>query len=94
MSIIISAKKSKYTAKTFYYFEWGKAKGQRIATGVFTYNKPKDQLQKNHNKEACQILESKRSQMILDRQSVSTGYIPRHKIKANLLDYYSSKPLQ
>ena len=63
--------------------------GQRISTGIYTYIKPKDQIQKNQNKEALMILENKRSQMILDRHAVNSGYIPRHKIMNNFLDYYS-----
>ena len=45
-------------------------------------------MQKNHNKEALAILESKKSQIILEGQSVNSGYIPQHKLKANFLDYY------
>ncbi len=57
MAVTISKKASRNKQKIWYSIEWGKAKGQRIASGVFTYAKPKDQLQKNHNKEAlhCQI---------------------------------------
>jgi hypothetical protein len=68
---------------------WGRSAGQRVATGIFTYVAPKDQVQKNHNKEAMAILENKKSQMILDRQSTAADYIPSHKYKANFLDYYS-----
>ncbi len=60
-----------------------------MSTGIFTYTKPKDQIQKNHNKEALMILETKRSQMILDGQAISSGYIPQHKIKNNFFDYYA-----
>jgi hypothetical protein len=60
-----------------------------MSTGVFTYVKPKDQIQKNHNKEAQMILESKGSQMILNRQAISTAYIPQHKLKTNFLDYFA-----
>lgn len=60
-----------------------------MTTKIFTYIKPKDQLQKNHNKEALAILESRKAQMILDNQAINSGYIPQHKIKNNFLDYYS-----
>jgi hypothetical protein len=46
-------------------------------------------IQKNHNKEALAILETKRSQMILDSQSINSVYIPQHKLKSNFLDFYS-----
>jgi len=88
MSINITAIPSKNKKKTRYTFEWGKASGQRIASGIFTYNRPKDLIEKNHNKEALKILETKRSRMILDKQSIYTGYTPAYKIKINFLDFY------
>ncbi len=39
--------------------------GQRPSTGIFIYAKPKDQVQKNHNKEALALLETKKSQLII-----------------------------
>lgn len=88
MSIQISTKKSRDGKKIWYYLEWGKGTGERKASGVFTYAKPKDQLQKNHNKEALSLLENKRSQLILDRQSIGTTYIPTHRFKDNFFDFY------
>lgn len=88
MSVTISKKIAKNKEKIWYYLEWGKGKGQRIASKIFTYTKPKDQVQKNHNKEALAILETRKSQMILDGQAINSGYIPQHKLKTNFLDYY------
>ncbi|HEX8278125.1 MAG TPA: hypothetical protein VF540_05495 [Segetibacter sp.] len=39
----------------------GRSTGPRRSTGIFTWVKPKNQVEKNHNKEALAILESKRS---------------------------------
>jgi hypothetical protein len=89
MSFIISSKLSKNKTVTRYYFEWGKNAGQRVSAGIFTYTKPKNAVEKNHNKEALAMLETKKSRMILEKQSISSGYIPAHKIKANFLDYYA-----
>ena len=36
---------------TFYY-DFGRGQGQRSTTGIFIYARPKDQVKKNHNKEA------------------------------------------
>jgi hypothetical protein len=88
MSIYITERKSRKGDKIFYSIEWGKAPGQRVSTGIFTYIKPKDNLQKNHNKESLAILDLKRSKLILERQSIGTEYIPHHKILTNFLDYY------
>jgi hypothetical protein len=43
--------------KATFYFDLGLEKGQRPSTGIFIYTKPKDQIQKNHNKEAQTLLE-------------------------------------
>src|SRR5687768_17241962 len=89
MSVIITSRISKDKTKTWYQFQWGKGSGQRIASGIFTYTKPKNQIEKNFNKEALAIVETKRAQMILDGQAINSGYIPQHKLKQNFLDYYA-----
>lgn len=89
MSITIAQKITRNKKVIRYYFEWGKAAGQRISSGIFTYKNPKTNTEKNHNKEALAILESKRAKMILDRQAIGSGYIPAYKIKTNFLDFYS-----
>jgi len=89
MNINISSKVSRDNKKVWYYLEWGRSSGQRKSTGIFTWVKPKNQVEKNHNKESLVILESKRSQLVLDHQSINSSYVPQHKIKANFLDYYS-----
>ena len=86
--ITVSTKPSRDGKKTWYYLEWGKLANQRRAAGLFTYQDPKTQTEKNHNKEATALLEVKKSQLTLDYQSIGTSYIPRHKFKYNFLDYY------
>lgn len=88
MSIRISKNYSKDKSKIWYKIDFGRGSGQRIAAGVFTYSKPFNQIQKDHNKEALKILELKKSQMILDAQSIASGYIPQYKYKTNFFDYY------
>jgi len=89
VNIVERLSRGKGETKVFYTLEWGRGGGQRSATGIFTYHDPKTQLQKNHNKEALAILEAKRSQLILDQQTIAAGYIPSHKYKANFLDYFA-----
>lgn len=75
--------------KIYYYYDLGgRGKGQRPATGIFTYKDPKNQIEKNHNKEALAILETKKSQFIIESQAIGSPYIPQHKFKKNFLDYY------
>jgi integrase len=90
MSIEISSKVTRNRQKIWYTFEWGKGPGERKAAGIFTYKKPKDQIQKNHNKEALALLETKKSQMVIDQQSIGTPFIPTHRFKENFLDYYAN----
>lgn len=88
MNITISSKLSRDKKKTWYYFEWGKGAGQRKTTGIYTWTNATDSIQKNFNKEAKRILEVRRSQLVLELQSLSSGYTPIHKIKHNFLDFY------
>ena len=86
--MIIEERQSVNGKKTYYRFRWGNSSSDRISSGIFTWSKPKTQTEKNHNKEALAILEIKRSQMVIDSQSVGTGYIPAHRYKSNFLDFY------
>jgi len=63
--------------KIFYTLSWGRRPGQRAATGIFTYSNPKNQLERNHNKESIAILENKKAQLVLERQSISAEYLRR-----------------
>jgi integrase len=74
--------------KITFYYDFGRGAGQRPSTGVFIYTKPKTQIERNHNKEALALLETKKSQLILEQQSIGSAFIPTHKFKANFLDYY------
>lgn len=84
---ILKRKSAKGDKITFYY-DFGRGAGQRPSTGVFIYTKPKDQIQKNHNKEALALLETKKSRCIIEKQAIGSAYIPKHKFKENFVDYY------
>jgi integrase len=84
----ILKRKSKKGDKITFYWDYGRGEGQRPSTGIFIYTKPKDQIQKNHNKEALALLETKKSQAIIEQQAIGSAYIPQHKFKANFLEYY------
>ncbi|MBN9299781.1 MAG: site-specific integrase [Filimonas sp.] len=74
--------------KIYYHYDFGRGPGQRPATGIFTYRKPKDQIQKNHNKEALALLEVKVSECTLDMQATGSSFIPARKFESNFFDYY------
>lgn len=41
--------------KIIFYYDFGRGAGQRPSIGIFIYKNPKDQLQKNHNKQALTL---------------------------------------
>ncbi len=84
---IIKRVNSKGDKITFYY-DYGRGAGQRPSTGIFIYKTPKDQIQKNHNKQALALLETKKSQLIIEKQAIGSAFIPAHKFKSNFLEYY------
>ncbi|PUZ21627.1 Phage integrase SAM-like domain-containing protein [Chitinophaga costaii] len=75
--------------KRIYFYSLGKGKGQRKALGMFTYIKPQNQAEKNHNKEILKLLAVKKSEAIMEFQSIGTGYIPTHKFRSNFYEYYA-----
>jgi integrase len=74
--------------KVTFYYDYGRAPGQRPSTGVFIYKKPKDEFQRNHNKEALALLEIKKSQAIIEQQAIGSPFIPSHKFKLNFIEYF------
>jgi hypothetical protein len=86
--MIIEERQSGNRKKTYYRFVWGRKSSEKMSAGIFTYSKPKTQVEKNHNKEVLATLEIKRSQLVIDRQSIGTGYIPAYRYKGNFMDFY------
>ena len=84
---IINRPNSKGDKITFYY-DYGRKPGQRPSTGIFIYTKPKDQIQKNHNKQSLALLEVKKSQLTIEQQAIGSAFIPAHKFKTNFIEYY------
>ncbi|HEV8285726.1 MAG TPA: site-specific integrase [Chitinophagaceae bacterium] len=74
--------------KIMFYYDFGRGAGQRPSTGIFIYKKPKDQIQRNHNKEALALIETKKSQVIIEQQAIGSAFIPSHKFKMNFVEYY------
>lgn len=74
--------------KKYFFYDFGRGKGNRPSTDVFVYTNPKNNIERNHNKEALRLLAIKQSQLTLEQQSTGSGFIPAHKIKGNFLDYY------
>ncbi|NCT74005.1 MAG: site-specific integrase [Chitinophagaceae bacterium] len=74
--------------KIYFLYDYGRGPGQRPATGIFIYTKPKNGIQRQHNKEAQALLDVKKSQLTIEQQATGSVFIPTHKFKANFLDYY------
>ena len=74
--------------KIYYSYDLGgRGSGGRIVTGIFTYSRPKNQIQKNHNVETLKLLAVKTSEAILDAQSIGSRFIPKHKFKENFPEF-------
>ncbi len=84
----IGQRLSKRGDKVTFYYDYGRGPGQRPSTGIFIYAHPKNQVEKNHNKQAMALLDVKKSQMTIDEQATGTPFIPAHKFKSNFLEYY------
>jgi len=74
--------------KIYFHYDFGRGKGQRPLTGIFIYTHLKDQIQKNHNKEASKLLELKKSRVTIEQQAIGSAFIPTHKFRVNFLEYY------
>jgi hypothetical protein len=74
--------------KAYFTIEYGREAGKRMATGIFIYTRPKDQIQKNHNSEATRLVDIKKSELLLEQQAIGSEFIPAHKYKPNFIDYY------
>ena len=64
---IVKRKNSKGD-KAYFFIEYGRNAGERRATGIFVYLRPKDQIDKNHNKEALKLIAIKKSELMLERK--------------------------
>lgn len=42
--------------KAYFYIDHGRDAGKRPSTGIFIYTRPKNQIEKNHNKEALTLI--------------------------------------
>ena len=74
--------------KIKFYYDFGRGKGQRPTTGIFIFTNPMNQAEFNHNREALRLLDVKKSQATIEQQSIGTPFIPKHKFKANFLEFY------
>ena len=43
-------------------------------------------MEKNHNKEALILVDTKKSEVLLEQQAIGTGFIPSHRFNANFLN--------
>lgn len=55
---------------------------------LFLYEKPKSQLEKDHNKETLQLAETIKAKRILDAQATSHGFVSPIKSKTCFLAYF------
>jgi integrase/recombinase XerD len=89
MNVSLTPRLSRDHQKIFYSLAWGKNTGQRIATGIFTYAVPLNKAQERFNKNAFELLESTRLEMLSDL-FVKGRLASAQKYEHNFLTYYAN----
>jgi integrase len=75
-------------SKIYYTLEWGRKAGERFSTGIFTYAKPKNKIEREYNTESLANLDLLRSQTLLDLQTKGRGFVSPAKMKENFIDFF------
>lgn len=99
MKISLRKRLSKKTGKVTLYLELykgyvkqpdGKIKHNREYEYLdyFLYNKPKNQTEKQHNKEHLKSAEAVKAQKLLEIQNGTYGFNNTHKLNTNFIDYF------
>ncbi|PVD52383.1 hypothetical protein DC498_09730 [Terrimonas sp.] len=71
--------------KIIFHHDFGRGKGQRPSTGIFIYKRPKDFIQKNHNKEALALLEVVLTTRIIQKKTDQPVTLTLHPIAQSVL---------
>jgi integrase/recombinase XerD len=87
-TVNLVSKVSRDKTKKWWYFEFGRGKGQRISTNKYTYIKPSSLLETRHNKTTIGELETQKAQKLLDLNAGRTPFLSEKKLPKNLLDFY------
>lgn len=74
--------------KVFYTLEWGRKAGERNSTGIFTYVKPKNKIERDFNTQSLANLEAIKAQTLLDLQTKGRGFVSPAKMKENFLRFF------
>ena len=73
----------------FLVFHFGSGKKREYENlNLFIYEKPKNQLEKDHNKETLQLAETIKAKRILDAQATTHGFVSSVKSKTCFLLYF------
>lgn len=74
--------------KTFFTLEWGRKKGDRLATGIFTYVKPKNKIERDYNIQSLKNLDLIKAQTLVDLQTRGRGFVSPARMKENFFDFF------
>jgi integrase/recombinase XerD len=89
-TVTVSTKPSRNGQKIYHYLEWGRGKGERVTSGIWTYAKPKTRLEKSFNEDQLQILEHKKAQLTVDMNGNLVGFVNPEKLEKNFFDFYDA----
>jgi hypothetical protein len=79
---------SRDKTKLYWYFEYGRGKGQRVAYNLYTWASTKTLIEKKHNKDVENLLETEQAQRILDLKTGKGPEVMRTQVYNNFLDYF------
>ena len=79
---------SRDKTKKYWYFEYGRGKGQRVASNLYTWVSAKTLVEKRHNKDVESLLETEQAQRLLDLKTGKGQQTLRAQVNNNFLDYF------
>jgi len=87
-----NAKKGKFRKISLYFcYHYGPGQKREYEfLDLFLYEKPKTNLEKDHNKETLQLANTIRAKKIIDSQSTSHGFVGNVRSKVGFLAYFES----
>lgn len=86
-----SAKKGKKKMNSLYLmFHFQHRRREYEFLNLYLYDKPKTNLEKEHNKETMRLADAIKAQKVLEAQTTSHGFISSTKGKISFLEYFKS----
>ncbi len=87
-TVRLASKVNRDNSKEYWYFEYGRKSGERIASNLFTYISPASREQRKHNKEISGLLNTELASKILDLAAGRSPFLINARRQTNFLKYF------